>query len=98
MCLPFAFAFETMQVEWSVQFMGALGYMSIGVSIGALSLLYVMIRRGEVSRVASIFYFVPVSAALVSSFLFEEKIDLPVAIGIAITALGVMLVNRQPKE
>ncbi|WP_417832328.1 DMT family transporter [Terasakiella sp.] len=98
MCLPFAFAFETMQVEWSVQFMGALGYMSIGVSVGALSLLYVMIRRGEVSRVASIFYFVPVSAALVSSFLFEEKIDLPVAIGISITALGVMLVNRQPKK
>ena len=98
MCLPFAFTFETMQVEWSVQFMGALGYMSIGVSVGALSLLYVMIRRGEVSRVASIFYFVPVSAALVSSFLFEEKIDLPVAIGISITALGVMLVNRQPKK
>lgn len=98
MCLPFAFAFETMQVEWSVQFMGALGYMSIGVSVGALSLLYVMIRRGEVSRVASIFYFVPVSAALVSSFLFEEKIDLPVAIGISITALGVMLVNRQSKK
>ncbi|WP_417821422.1 DMT family transporter [Terasakiella sp.] len=98
MCLPFAFAFETMQVEWSVQFIGALGYMSIGVSVGALSLLYVMIRRGEVSRVASIFYFVPVSAALVSSFLFEEKIDLPVAIGISITALGVMLVNRQSKK
>ncbi|WP_417841651.1 DMT family transporter [Terasakiella sp.] len=98
MCLPFAFTFETMQVEWSVQFMGALGYMSIGVSVGALSLLYVMIRRGEVSRVASIFYFVPVSAALVSSFLFEEKIDLPVAIGISITALGVMLVNRQSKK
>ncbi len=98
MCLPFAFVYETMQVEWSIQFIGALSYMSIGVSIGALSLLYVMIRRGEVSRVASIFYFVPVSAALVSSLLFDEKIDLPVAIGIAITALGVMLVNRQPKK
>ncbi len=97
MCLPFALLLEERTVDWTPEFIGALAYMSIGVSIGALSLLYVMIRRGEVSQVASIFYFVPVSAAIVSSFLFEEQIDLPVALGIAVTALGVTLVNRQTK-
>ena len=96
--LPLALLFEDMTVEWTFEFITALAYMSIGVSIGALSLLYVMIRRGEVSRVASIFYFVPVSAAIVSSLLFEEVIDLQMAIGIAITALGVMLVNRKTKR
>jgi len=97
MTLPFAYSFETMNVTWTPQFMSALAYMSIGVSIGALSLLYIMIGRGEVSRVASIFYLVPVSAAIVSYILYNEKIDLQVAIGIAIISLGVILANRFPK-
>lgn len=96
-CLPFALMFESMQVEWTPEFAGALAYMAGGVSIGALSLLYVMIRRGEVSRVASIFYFVPVSAAVVSFILFGDKIGGATAVGIVVTAVGVTLVNRQPK-
>lgn len=94
-CLPLALIFETMQVTWDPKFLGALGYMSIGVSCGALSLLYIMIKRGEVSKVASIFYLVPVSAAIVSYFLYDEKIDLQVAFGISIIAVGVILANRQ---
>lgn len=38
--------------------------MAILVSVGAVSLLYQLIRHGEVSRIASLFYLVPVSAAL----------------------------------
>lgn len=98
LCLPFALMFEDVRVDWSVEFAAALSYMSIGVSIGALSLLYVMIRRGEVARVASIFYFVPVSAALASHLLFGEQIDAAVAVGIAVTAAGVAIVNIQTKR
>lgn len=98
LCLPFALLVEDRPIAWTTAFAIALGYMSLGVSVGALSLLYVMIRRGEVSRVASLFYFVPVSAAVVSFIVFGERIDLPVIAGIAVTALGVIMVNHRPRR
>lgn len=95
--LPLAMGFEGRTVEWNPDFVGALLYMAIGVSIGALSLLYVMIRRGEVSKVASVFYLVPVSAAVASYFLFGEHFDGVAMGGVAIVAIGVTLVVRAPK-
>jgi len=72
--LPLALLFERMEVVWHPEFVIALAYMSVGVSIGALSLLYI-IRRGNVSRVASVFYLVPVSAAIASYVLYGEVFD-----------------------
>lgn len=71
--------------------------MTIGVSIGALSLLYMMIRRGDVSKVASVFYLVPVSAAITSYILYGETFDTPVIVGVLVVAVGVYLVNSQKK-
>ncbi|MEL7614652.1 DMT family transporter [Vreelandella titanicae] len=70
--LPF---FGQYKAEWSIEFIGALAYMSVGVSIGALTMLYLMIRRGEVSKVASVFYLVPVSAAVASYLIYGETFD-----------------------
>jgi len=69
--------------------------MAIGVSIGALSLLYIMIKNGEVSKVSSIFYLVPVSAAIVSYFLLNEKLEINVIVGI-ITVIT--LINKKEKK
>lgn len=88
-----AFIFETMKINWTGQFVFALTWMSVVVSIGALSLLYLLIRHAEVSRVASIFYLVPVSAAIASYFIYHETIDLFGVVGIIIIALGIALVN-----
>ena len=95
--LPFAIVFERMEVVWHPEFVMALTYMSVGVSIGALSLLYIMIRRGDVSRVASIFYLVPVSAAVASYFLYGETFDAQVLVGVSVVAIGVYFVNSSPK-
>ena len=82
-------------VEWSPEFIGALLFMSIGVSIGALSLLYLMISAGDVSKVASVFYLVPVSAAIPAYFLFGETFDIFTLSGACVVALGVFLTNRK---
>lgn len=95
--LPFAMCFERMEVIWDAKFVIALSYMTIGVSIGALSLLYMMIRRGDVSKVASVFYLVPVSAAITSYILYGETFDTPVIVGVLVVAVGVYLVNSQKK-
>lgn len=76
----------------------ALFYMAIGVSIVALSLLYIMIKNGEVSKVSSIFYLVPVSAALVSYFLLHEKMELSVLIGIITVIIAISLINKKQKN
>lgn len=89
-----ALLFESMQVTWTNQFVFALTWMSIVVSIGALSVLYLLIRHGEVSQVASLFYLVPVSTAIIAFFIYHEMIDLFGIIGICVTAFGIILVQK----
>lgn len=72
--------------------------MAIGVSIGALSLLYIMIKNEKVSKVSSIFYLVPVSAAIVSYFLLNEKLEINVIIGIITVIIGITLINKKEKK
>ncbi|WP_428025325.1 DMT family transporter [Arcobacter sp.] len=92
--IPFLF-FEELHINWNGEFLIALFYMAVGVSIGALSLLYIMIKNGEVSKVSSIFYLVPVSAAIVSYFLLGEKMELNVIIGIITVIIGITLINKK---
>jgi drug/metabolite transporter (DMT)-like permease len=94
--LPFLF-FEDAHINWNVDFTIALLYMTVGVSIGALSLLYIMIKNGEVSKVSSIFYLVPVSAAIVSYFLLGDKIEFSEIIGIFTIIIGIVLINKKKK-
>ncbi|MBA3537073.1 MAG: EamA family transporter [Tatlockia sp.] len=71
--------------------------MSIVVSIGALSLLYILIRQGAVIQVASLFYLVPVSTSVIAYFIYNEAIDAVAMLGIVIIALGIMLVSAGKK-
>ena len=90
-----AFLFESMQVSWTNQFIFALVWMSVVVSIGALSVLYLLLRHGEVAQVASLFYLVPVSTAIIAFFIYNEVIDMLGLVGIFITALGIILVQKR---
>ena len=92
--LPFLY-FEEIRVTWNMEFYIALFYMAVGVSIGALSLLYIMIKNTDVSKVSSIFYLVPVSAAIVSYFLFNEKLEMNVIFGIITVIVGITLINKK---
>lgn len=95
-----AWLFEPMTIVWSGSFVFALSWMTVGVSLGAVSILYLLIRQGEVSQVASIFYLVPVSTAILSYLIYQQGIDRLGMLGIAITALGIILVNskKRPKK
>ncbi len=89
-----AFAFETRIVEWSPHFMFALGWLVIVLSLGAISLLMALIRRGVASKVASLFYLVPPLTAAMGYFVFGEQLGLAELAGMAATAVGVYLVIR----
>ena len=90
----FALIFETREVDWTGEFVFALGWLVVVLSLGAITLYYVLIRRGGASNVASLFFLVPPSTALIAWALFGETLGWPELLGMAIAALGVLLVNR----
>lgn len=95
--LLFACLFEDFKVDWQPQFIGALLWMSLVVSVGALSILYLLIRRAPVSQTASLFYLMPVSATLLSTMVFDNSLDYVEMTGILITSIAVFVVNRPAK-
>jgi drug/metabolite transporter (DMT)-like permease len=67
----------------------------VGLSIGAIVLMLEMIRRGEVSRVASLIYLVPPTVAVQAWLLFGETLLAVQVVGMAVTALGVYLTTKR---
>ena len=72
--LPIALVFETMRVEWEAEFVFALAWLTVVLSIGAISLLHLLIRRGAAARIASLFYLTPAVTAAFAWLLFGETL------------------------
>ena len=72
--------------------------MSLAISVGAGALLYFMIRRGAVARVASLFYLVPPVTALIAWPLFGERFSPLGLLGLLLAALGVALARSKGNE
>ncbi|MDX2221061.1 MAG: DMT family transporter [Burkholderiales bacterium] len=89
-----ALAIETRVVVWSGQFIFALGWLTLVLSLGAITLLYVLIRNGAAAKVASLFFLTPPVTAVMAFFLFGEVLSFSALLGLAVTAIGVALVAR----
>lgn len=92
--LPVSLIFEQQRVEWTADFVFALGWLVLVLSVGAVSLLIVLIRRDAAANVASLFFLVPASTALIAWAMFGETMGPLELGGVALTALGVLMVNR----
>lgn len=86
---------ETMQVRWTASFVFALAWLVLVLSLGAVSLLYLLIRRGEASRVASLFYLVPPVTSVLAFTFFGERLGMGALAGMLITVTGVALAIRR---
>lgn len=95
--LPLAL-FEAEAVVWTPQFVGALAWSVLALTLGGSSLLYMLIQRGAATAVTSLLYLVPPCTALMAWLLFKEPITVVTVVGTAITALGVSLVVRAAKS
>ena len=94
-CLVLAFLFEEMVVDWAPPMIVAMTWSIFVLSFGAVTLLYFLIRRGAATNVASMFFLVPPCTAIFAWLLFDEVLGWVEIAGLAATALGVFLVNRQ---
>ncbi|HEX6295555.1 MAG TPA: DMT family transporter [Burkholderiales bacterium] len=92
---PFALALETREVRWTGEFVFAMAWLVLVLSLGAIFLLLFLIRQGAASQVASLFYLVPPTTALMAWPLFGETYTLAAAAGMGLGMLAVWLVIRQ---
>ncbi len=93
--LGLALATERMSVTWSGEFVFALAWLVLVLSVGAVSLLYILIRRGAAAKVASLFYLVPPVTAAIAFVLFGEELGPLALAGMVVAVIGVALVTRE---
>ncbi len=97
-CYLLARQFGPMTVQWTGQFVFSLFWMCIIVSLGAISFLYILLKKGESHKVASLFYLVPIVTAIISYFAFNTTLGTVQLFGMMATAAGVALVNIDVKK
>jgi drug/metabolite transporter (DMT)-like permease len=87
--------FETRTMTINGELIFAMAWLVLVLSIGAIFLLMYLIREGEMSKVASLFYLVPAVTAVMAWLLFGEALTFIQVCGMALTTFGVGLATAQ---
>jgi len=93
-CWLGAWLFETRQIDWTPELVFALLWLTLVLSLGAITLLYQLLRRGAAAQVASLFFLVPPATALIAWPLFGERLGPVEIIGMVVTVAGVAIASR----
>lgn len=96
--LPLALLLEPLRFESRWETWAALAWSVIPLSLGAISLMLMMIRRGAVSRVAALIYLIPPTAAIEAYLMFGETLTVLQIAFMALTAFGVYLATRPARR
>lgn len=87
-----ALATEDTTIRWTGEFVAAFGWLVVVLSIGAVLLLLVLLRRGTAAGVSSLYYLVPPATAVEAYLMFGDRLSPVSLVGIAVTTVGVALV------
>jgi drug/metabolite transporter (DMT)-like permease len=93
-----ALMFETREITWSHEMIGSLVWAILCISIGAMSLWFLLIRSGNATQVSSLMYLTPATTAFFAWIFFREPLTPFIIFGTLVTTLGVLLVNQTPKN
>jgi drug/metabolite transporter (DMT)-like permease len=93
-----ALLFETMRIQWTPQFVFALFWFVVVISLGAILLLLWLLRRHSAAQVSSLFYLVPPLTAVQGYFLFGEQLGIQALVGLALCAVAVAMVVRPTRD
>ncbi|MES2261981.1 MAG: DMT family transporter [Pseudomonadota bacterium] len=96
--LPFALYFENAaDVQWTARFIGALAWAVLALSIGAIFLLFALIRRSDATQVTSLLYLTPPTTAVMAWMMFGEALSMLGLAGMALAVVGVIFVVKKPR-
>jgi drug/metabolite transporter (DMT)-like permease len=98
--LPFAIVFEHFSlaldtVQWTPSFVGAWLWSVFALSIGAIFLLFALIRKSAATQVTSLLYLTPPTTAVMAWIMFNEAFSIVGMIGMLIAVLGVAFVVKK---
>ena len=96
--LTLALIFEKPEIQWTAKFVGALTWLVLALSFGAILLLFFLLSHGSAASVSSLYYLVPAATAIEAYFFFDEHISPVSLLGTLITVVGVWLVVSKQKE
>ncbi len=82
-------------VQWTPDFLLALGWSVLALSIGAMFLLFALIRKNAATHVSSLMYLTPPVTALIAWLLFGESFGLPGLAGMLLAVAGVAFVVKK---
>ena len=91
-----ALLLEGLVTAWTPPFMAALAWVTLAVSLGAYALMWQLIARVDATRVASLFYFGPPVTMVMAWVAFGDTVTASDVVAVAITGVGVMLVQWRP--
>jgi drug/metabolite transporter (DMT)-like permease len=83
-----------MHITWSGEFLFALSWLVLVLSLGAITLLNLLIRSGSAVNVASLFYLTPPTTALVAWAMFGETLSGWALAGMIVAVAGVWLARK----
>ncbi|RTL43386.1 MAG: DMT family transporter [Burkholderiales bacterium] len=84
---------EGFAVDWQPELVGAWLWLGLVNSIGAFSLMFLMIRRGQAGQVARLFFLIPGVSALMGFVLLGERLASLALVGFALSAVAVCLAS-----
>ena len=82
------------RIVWTGEFLFALGWLVIVLSIGAISLLHMLIRHAGTVSITSLFYLTPAVTTLMAWLLFDERLTTQQLLGMVLAMTGVWLARR----
>lgn len=89
--------FEVGTMVWNTSVIAAMLWAIFPISIGSISLLFMMIRKGAATKVTSLLYLTPPTTAIMAWLLFDEPLTIMMAGGIVLTMGAVVLVNQKAR-
>ncbi len=92
--LVLALLFESREVAWTGEFVLALGWLIVVLTVGAYMLLFHLLSLGAASKVASLFYLTPPTTAVMGYFMFGETLGVLSLVGMAVAVVGFMMAAR----
>lgn len=95
--LPFALLLETQSIQWTPKFFMAMAWSVFVLSGVGISVLFIMIRHGEATKVTSYMYLVPAVTAVMAWLMFDEKLTSTAIVGMVTALAGVALVVRSSR-
>ncbi len=92
LALPAIFI-ERLSTQWTPEFIYAMVWLILAVSLGAYGMMWLLIERIDATRVASLFYLGPPVTMFMAWVAFGDKVQTMDIAGLSIVFVGILLSN-----